>query len=86
MHQIHVDMEGGRGAVNPREEVDQTVFGGDQGRDDATARDACVEAEGASAQSTPSFVPINHGIGIWCIPTAVTSEVNQIVKVGQRLG
>ena len=80
-----MDVKRGRGAVNPRKEVDQTVFGGDQGRDDATARDACVKTEGASTQTAPLFVPINHGIGVRCVATTVPAKVNQVVKVGQWL-
>ena len=80
-----MNMKGRRRAVNPSKEVRQTVFGSDERRDDSAGRNVGVEAEGASTQTAPLFVPINHRIGVRCVATAVPSKVNQVVKVGQWL-
>ena len=84
LQQIHVDVQRRGGAVDPGQEIGQAVFWSDEGRDGAAGGGGGVKAEGAAAKAAPLFMPVGHGVGVRCVPAATASEVNQIVKVGQR--
>ena len=86
MEQVHVNVQRVRGAVNPSKKVCQTVFGRDERCDGAALSHVCVEAEGAATQSAPLFVPVSHRVGVGCVAATASTQVDQVVEVGNRFG
>ena len=82
MELIHVDIETCGGSFHPCEQVNQAVFRSDKWCHCTRALQAVTLAEGASAQTTPTVVPIGNGIGIGSVSTSAASKVDDVVQVG----
>ena len=82
VQQVHVNVERIRGAVNPRQQINEAVFWPDERGDGSRIRDTGVKTEGAASQATPLLVPIVHGVGVRRVAAAASTKIDQVVKIG----
>ena len=64
MQLVHVDFERAGRSVNPCQQIHQSVFRADDGRDGACTAQRVLVTERASTKAAPSVMPIGHRVGI----------------------